>query len=69
MDALQLSIDTLVSTYYSGHTEDTLNGEISILTEQLAQVNRTLNSITLEESDVEELGIILNEVSLLYIYM
>lgn len=58
-----MDINELVSTHYNGHSEESLVAEIASLRVQLDQVNLTLDSITLEEGDVQELQLILSQVS------
>ena len=55
MEAVQSSIELLTTTYYDGHTVESLRGEIDTLLGQLNAVNGTLNLITLQEGDVEDL--------------
>lgn len=62
VEQLQENIERLITTYYDGHTEESLAGEIVRLWEQLDQVNLTLGSITLGEEDVDVLETILTQV-------
>lgn len=63
-DSLQSTITRLITTYYNGHTEESLMAELVMLMEQLDQVNQTLSNITLEGSDVDVLEEILTRVCL-----
>lgn len=62
VEGLQSDIEQLITTYYNGHSEESLADEIERLRVQLDLVNQTLGSITLEEGDVAELETILMEV-------
>lgn len=63
VESLEADIERLITTYYNGHTEESLVGEVARLRGQLDLVNQTLGSITLEEGDVEALEMLLMQVS------
>ena len=60
---VQTAINQLLTSQYNGHTEDSVRAELSLLRYQLEQINQTLDNVTLEESDVQELENILVQVS------
>ncbi len=52
---LRIQVDSLVTTYYNDHTLSTIQTELGTLTSRLENANTTINSMTLEESDVARL--------------
>ena len=61
---LRVRVDSFVTIYYNGHTLSTIQTELGTLTSVLENANTTINSMTLEESDVARLEASLAQVQL-----
>ena len=60
---LRMQVQSLVLTYYNGHTLESIQNEIDHLLSQLDNATAIINSITLNENDVAELEMTLAQVT------
>ena len=63
VDNLQYQITSLILTYYNNHTVSSVETEIMMLLDQLILANQILNSITIQETDIDNLNQVLSYVS------
>ncbi len=59
----RVEIEILITTYYNGHTLDSIQSEIEPLIGLLDDANQTLSNVTINGSDIIELEQSLAQVS------
>ena len=60
---LRMQVQSLITTYYNGHTLESIQNEIDLLLSQLDNATVVINSITLNENDVAVLEMTLAQVT------